>query len=77
MIEAGVTHLLQMLLNGHLEKYKFSWEWLRDFSGFRLFRFAIWQLIEVPLIWRYLSAELNDVLDLFAAWLSAGEILVA
>ena len=33
---------------GHLEKYKFSWEWLRDFSGFRLFRFAIWQLIEVP-----------------------------
>jgi len=34
--------------HGHLEKYKFSWEWLRDFSGFRLFRFAIWQLIEVP-----------------------------
>ena len=41
-------NFLNVVSKGHLEKYKFSWEWLRDFSGFRLFRFAIWQLIEVP-----------------------------
>ena len=33
---------------GHLEKYRFFWEWQRDLKGSSLLKAAKWQLIEVP-----------------------------
>jgi len=34
--------------SGHLEKYRFFWEWQRDLKGSSLLKAAKWQLIEVP-----------------------------
>ena len=36
------------LTQGHLEKYRFFWEWQRDLKGSSLLKAAKWQLIEVP-----------------------------
>ena len=38
----------QLVTLGHLEKYRFFWEWQRDLKGSSLLKAAKWQLIEVP-----------------------------
>ena len=38
----------KLIIEGHLEKYSFFWEWQRDLKGSSLLKAAKWQLIEVP-----------------------------
>ena len=50
LVNAGLFYKLHQAQHeiGHLEKYRFFWEWQRDLKGSSLLKAAKWQLIEVP-----------------------------